>query len=1131
MTGNESYRRQIFEALGAPNLDREKFERCVCDLLGAAHVPGGSDSGVDGLIPDPEGEYPLVITSGQRPAENLARSLDSYLKAGLPARKVAVATRLELTPARRHKLTEVAQQREFTITRSLTRHDLAGLLYRNREWAKDLLGLSGAPLALSKASSSPRPQVDLEPIGREDDAEWLRTTAGDRIVVGQPGSGKTFLLEWMIRGGWEALFLETEDGTEIANALRELAPRTVIVDDTHAHRDRLDQLFRLRTQGHEFDIVATAWEGARDDLLTTLNLTESKCRRLELLTRKQILQIYTEMGIPARIKETVRDSFLRDLVDQAANKPGLAVTIGTLWLQGGWQEILRGEALSRETIQFFEENVGDDSAQVLGCFSIGGKRGMRLESVRELLGLSRPQVWRIVTGLAAGGVLKDLREGTLAVEPEPLRSALLRAAFFPDHGPSFMNYERLLSSAISREHAIEALLQAKGRGAAIPDQELQQVVVTSPSQSLWDGLARLSGENALWVLTSYPGDVLDIASGALTQAGLLAITALLHRAAGTAEPRTGRAFEILSIWIKEPFDWKEAVRRRRLLAQAARDFARVGHDLSVAAQAIALSLTPDLQSTSVDPAVGDTVTIRWGLLPLEALRGIETIWNEFNDVFSDFTGAAWQQMRSALWSWIFPKHTAAAQVISPEVEQFTREFASRVLRDLSARAGATPGILAGLARLGGHLGVHLPRPCDPIFDLLFPVQETSAAARHERETVEVRELPELARRWSTDPPSEIADLILLYHAEAKKINYGPSRNIRQLSQLLARTAAEPTDWFHELVSKELYEPWAGAFLEWIVETRQPRWQEIVEHCLLHRDLSWTATEVVLTLDAPPRRLLSLAMDNVPGKLVLVEDLCILRRIPLSTLRILLQSTEPGVATRAAIGEWVAESGRIREQVEHEWRAAILGAKTEDYCHEIHAHGTECWLSEILVKVPGLALDWLRARLVDDDRYFSLLSSDSPFLSAVRALEPETRIKLLEEAKPSRILEDLLPALIGRDLELYKRWLSIDRSALEHLTPLRGKPDDAWKPLAAAALDTSYEPAQIASIALRAASDEGFVGSGLEHWTAWHEAFASLETDPDPRFHEIAAAGCRQVMVKIGLARDEQRNLELYGWRR
>src|SRR5687768_16775006 len=93
----------IIEGLGR-SLDHQVFEHCVANLLrvpfpGTVPIPGGSDSGMDGAVPDGEGlAYPLVITTGKSVIGNLKKNLSKYVSDGRTRRKVLAATSQKLTP-------------------------------------------------------------------------------------------------------------------------------------------------------------------------------------------------------------------------------------------------------------------------------------------------------------------------------------------------------------------------------------------------------------------------------------------------------------------------------------------------------------------------------------------------------------------------------------------------------------------------------------------------------------------------------------------------------------------------------------------------------------------------------------------------------------------------------------------------------------------------------------------------------------------------------------------------------------------------------------------------------------------------------------------------------------------------
>src|SRR6185503_21284765 len=103
-------------------------------------------------------------------------------------------------------------------------------LYHSPRWCAKLLGLAAGPTALASIPSGRRPLIEGTLVGQQEALQWLQHTGGDRILVGPPGSGKTYLLFHLARQGF-GLFLESDDAGRILEELRRLEPRVVIVDD------------------------------------------------------------------------------------------------------------------------------------------------------------------------------------------------------------------------------------------------------------------------------------------------------------------------------------------------------------------------------------------------------------------------------------------------------------------------------------------------------------------------------------------------------------------------------------------------------------------------------------------------------------------------------------------------------------------------------------------------------------------------------------------------------------------------------------------------------------------------------------------------------------------------------------
>lgn len=1115
---------KILDAL-AGHLDPEAFEACMGDLLqddfpGLVPVPGGNDAGMDGAVASGQGEpFPLVCTTSEDVFGNLETSLDSFRERGLASRLVAFATSRTLTPGESRKLHGLAKQKDFTLLQVFERSAVANRLYRNSVWCKRLLGLVGTPSALSVVPLSRRPFVEIDLVGRAADVEWLRNTSGDRVIVGEPGSGKTYLFSWLIRNGWPALFLVSDNETEIANAIREQEPEIVIVDDAHAAPDELVRLRRLRQEiGAEFDIVASTWQGASNEVMEALGCPETQSRKLELLTRNELLEVIRQVGVEAS------DDVLRSLVDQSSNKPGLAVTIARLWLQGDWQKVLDGTVLSRTLLSLFRDLTGRKTTQVLASFSLGGVGGVSPAAVGEFLQEPPGEIQRIVTDLSAGGVLFVVDRFALAVKPEQLRSALLREVFFSG-SPTALDYGRLLKLVPSYERAVEAIVLARLYEAAIESRELRDLVSGSKAPRLWRLFAAVSAEDAHWVLESYWGDLLDIAEALLCQIPQAAIPRILERAAerkGARDWGTGTLMGVLLTWVQDiEAGSQEWVHRRSMVARAAKDFLLNGGDPGTGVHGICIALSREFRGDRWDPG-GTNITHVSGELPVESLREVAEIWAEVKDAIQELDATSWHHLSSTLLDWHLPTDGTSRPEISEQELEIRRFLVERVLRDLVPRAEGSPGLQTGLRRLAGKVGLTLEVGRDEALELLYPPLE---AYRERQEPID-EALRRLAVEWAKELPQQVAKRIAFYEQESQRIGYGFIRNMSEFCGALADSVAAPEEWLDALLKENLRGELISPFLNRMVELRRDGWDQRLEDYLDGDLLMSSATSLILTLSDPLPTLLDHALDKVLDDPMLVEGLCIRKKVPLPTLRLILRLPFWETALAAATGEWCADpQGEVREEIRPEWRDAILRAKTWDYDGAEQNPGLEYWLETILAGDADLALDWLRTRLKDSDlpRY---LMRDSPFARAVGALRKEQKESLLDELEPTRILQSLLPLLIGTDVELYRRLLAIGSLADYHLQPLGGLPSAAWEILAMAALDAHYTPESIAEATL--AVPHTVFGSGKEYWERWDQAFAAFEGHPREDLREVARHGRRQARGSAQGPEWIQRQLDLHG---
>lgn len=1130
--------RDILASLASDDLDPDLFERCAADLLrdlfpGLVPVPGGGDAGMDGAIADGTGEpFPLIATTAKDLERNLAKNLESYLERGGSRRNAVFATSRAITPAKRRRLVALAKTKDFTLVQVVERHGIADRLYRDARWRKELLGLSGDPPALAAVPVSPRPFVNLRLIGRDEEKAWLETTTGDRVLVGEPGSGKTFLLSTLVAEGW-GLFLASEDDIAITNAIRSQRPRVIVVDDAHRDPSLLERLRRLRTGTEpDFDLVATTWPGGEEPVTRALEMVDrANVRRLELLPRDQIVEILREVGISGP------DDLLRILVDQAANKPGLAVTLARLVLVGGeaqFRDVILGRALSRDLIGAFRELIGDRAETILGAFSLGGDRGMALAAVAEVFSLPLPDVQRAVVDLAAGGVLSEAEPGCLAVWPRALRGNLVASVFFRGDGTN-LPHRLLLDKAADFNAAVGAILDSAARGAAVGEDLLRNLVLEAQeradqalgghrARSLWRELAKLGPDHARWVLEHFPGDLMDVAEAALWAAPREAIPRLLEEAERSREAGTSLdpPFQTLREWVRDidaaPDEW---LSRRRELARFAVRHVRHSGDLRVGLEALAVALSPGLAGSSQDPGMGRTIQIRHSVLPGAQLRELGELWREVWDLVGRVDADVWAPVSRLLENWT-DLESLARGPLPPADREFARELAREMVRDL-ARAAASPGVVAALRRFAEELEMTLEVEADPAFALLFPGRRDEG----EVEAGETRrvELTDLAARWASEPPTEIGARLAGYQVEAEKVGHSwPLRSLK-LSELLATRVDRPADWVEAFLASGVTGNCIAPFVRRVYAERDEGWEALVQRYIADDRTLWTAADLVLTDPTPPRPLLDAALARAASVTDLIDTRSLCGEVPLETLAQLLGHPERDVALAAAVGELCHLSdGEVRDEVADAWRTAMLRADTEEERQEHQHRARDFWVRGIFASTPALAFEWLME--LGKRGKPAMVFPHSVFRSAIVALESDQRAALIDHLDDSWPLHDLVPLLIDRCIELYGKLLA--RPALQEATlyALEGLPDTRWADLAALAIDFGEAPEEIARAAFWGHYTQ--VGSGRDHWVKWRDAFDRLTADPRPGVQEAAQRGLEEAQRRVREAEKLERKMALKG---
>ena len=840
-------------------LDPELFEQCTADILrdiypGLVPIRGGSDAGMDGAISDTEGvAFPLVATTQEDVIGNLTKNLKSYRKNGGPRRKVVLATSRSLTPKKRQNLEQRASQLGFTLIQVYPQEAITNLLYRNTSWLRELLGLTGQPPALSVIPISSRPQIVELLIGRESELAWLENTNGDLLLVGQPGSGKTFLMQTFVRKN-EGLFLINDDPTQIAVSIREQDPKAIIVDDAHMDTHRLSRLRQLREQfGAEFRIIATCWPGQKDNVLHRMQLPTSSMHELGLLTRDQIVKLIKSTGIVGPTE------LIRELVNQAGGRPGLAATLCHLCIKGDVRQIVLGDALSRDIRTTFEPLLGRETTAVVAALSLGGDKGMSMETVTTQFGLTLIQVQQMVTGLAVGGVLTDVGQDRLSVRPRTLRYALVRDVFFS--GATSLRCNELIKQSPDIVETTLTLIGARMRGAAVPDDLLVEMVNQTDSDKVWKAFSYLCPSQCDWVLENRQDKLLVIAQAALNLASPKAIALLLSQAIGDTRPphsHPDHPFRQIEDWVKsaEPRSGQATIRRGALLDSALSWFAE-SSNANIALKAIQFVLSPAFADSEMSPGSQLQISFRRGLITQAEMSTIRGFWPRIKEFLQAAFIQDWVPMFALIQEWFYPDRVIES--VTDEIRNSMRDFAVEVARDIVDINASHPGVLSQISRVFKQFDIPFTINLDPEFDTLFPVE--GWGPDHQKiQAKQAAAAEKLAKNWSSQDPKDVAERIVRHELEARTAGLTWPHWSPFVAEIIASKVQSPSTWTHAFIKAGADSDLVMPFLRATASSAAPQYSELLKICLSEPRLQSAGISIGLTAPVLPEGLLSVIMS-------------------------------------------------------------------------------------------------------------------------------------------------------------------------------------------------------------------------------------------------------------------------------
>ena len=1087
-------------------LDTELFERAAVALLGDLYprlvpVPGGADDGMDGAITDgQEPAGPLVTTTARNAIGNLTKNLNSYLASGQSGRTAVFATSQKLTGPRRRNLRKRAAELGFSLIQIHERTDFANRLYRSPKWCRELLGLTLEPPALSILPKSLRPRMQVELVGRAGQLELLVGGKDDALVTGQPGAGKTALLEAFARQTG-ALFVVDNQIARITEGLLESQPTALIIDDAMTSLDTIAEVSYLRERRSlEFRIIASSWPNDQDLLAARLRITPSAVLQLPLLTRNQIVEVIRATGLAGP------GALLNEIVEQARGRPGLANTLARICLLGEVRDVALGDALGRDVALTLAPLMGPQGITILAAFAIGGDAGMPIDRVAGLLDIPRLDLQEKLTQLSGAGIITQVSANVVAVQPKTLQAVLVRDELFA--GPQAIPVGELLEARVSSVSTLRALIGARARGAAIEDSLFRDWLLTVTDRMTWQEYAFLGEAESLWALQEYRGGVADISLATLRWAPQETIPKLLQLAVDDERPlnsATDHPLRMLRDWVRSARSGTgEVIQRRRQLLEAATTLTEEEYR-QVSLQAITIALSPRFEDLEPEPGSGDKVTFSFGFISPDDMDDVAKLWPKAFDFLRDAELTDTRPLREWIEEWAYLR---APGPTSAEALNKAQRLARRMLRDIIPLIADRMGSLLWAKRLARELRQRLKIEIDPEFELLFPAPSSDW---RKAQSSSQRKISRCSEDWANEKPADVVGRFVAYCASAGDLPFGGLRWVVYACQQISQRTSDPAEWAREMLRLDVDDPLIEPFLERLVTEQAEGHVEIVSQALEKESTRGAALLTSLRNELEDDPLIELALARVAGFENLVEVLSLRGDLPQSHLVKLLRHDEKSVAAAAAVGCWEARSrGGGSSFPETDWKKAIGFLEDDHYA-----------LPDVLAQNPDVAFTWLSSKMKEGPAFAWGMSNG--VTAALSSLDKTPRSTLIEDSNLADMPSDFVRELVGDDLESMRIFMQNDALRRFHLDLVGGRPSESWVPKAQLALDAGHGEKEVAQAAI-AGGQRSWVGDESAMWQRWVESFTALESHSDPRIRKVGEQGrleCEKSRDKARAREDQE----------
>ena len=983
--------------------------------------------------------------------------------------------------------------------------------------AKHSLGITGRPQALSVYPRTKRPLLGESVLGREADLQWLMSRNRDCLLVGAPGSGKTFLLRSLALQG-DALFLVDEDRDQIANDIRRLQPLSVIIDDAHVNPEVIGDFALIRRQigAEHIRIIATSWLGEEQGVRAALHATEEDVRKLRPIDADTMIEVLKGVGLAGP------DELLSLIRHQANGRPGLGVTLAHLCLMGDIQRVASGEAMLEQVLASADRIIDRESKTLLAPFALAGDSGADLNSVADFLKTPVPQIKSLLASLAAGGIVRPRpnpsgRGGPapVSVEPPEMRWVVVRDEFFGGTAP--LSYQPLLSVAENKHDVFMTLIGAKSRGADVPG--LLDHLEEAQAPHLWSAYAEIGPIEARQVIERHPELIVKCAQAALLYMPDDTVPRLLDYVGSRLEsvdfPFDGAMREITQwgIRLDPELESEEAGGRRECLVRATRIWwQRTSRDVT-AVRVMCNALSPHIDFASPDPGAGTRLNVTYGIYPLPMLERLTELWPDVLDVVAAASEVPWNELLEMISSW---RHGDPAIDLPEKTQNFMRCFADKMLLDLVEVSHEHPGVQHRLRNEIQRSGLDAHLHLDSDFELAYP--ERSSFSPDENRQLAA----ELATALSGRSAEVLAGSLARTECEARYAGFGGSNSIlASACSLLASNVTDPLEIVDALVENEISAEAVEAFLERAATLKAPGWASWLSRLLDNDQYKEMAVSIIVRNPVPPAGLLSGVLSKVSEMPGIVREWCARGRVADQTLEALLCHKDDMVALSAAVGHWCADPrGTVADQHRVSWRNAVLRPiEYPDHYRD---------LGEILSKDGELATDWVVSVLRRETPPGLGLQWEETLSKATQAMNSQQRHRVMEALPVGRThpLHHVAELLTAGNLDLYRELLSSEEHKAYHLSPLSGGPDQSWLAMARLAWEAGYPVEEIAKATV--SSPRRWRRSRSEMWGRVRSSFEALFDNDDP-IGAIARIAAEMVTEQENYYKVPEEEAAVRGW--